>query len=602
MEPYDTPTPQLIESSGAKFTTRINRKDTLNLGVEDELRRYAMNEYLTQGSRINYVGDPRVGLVAPRGEPDQKDSDGDGRDVDYPDEDDEFQDELLLTNAITENKVQDDLDKTRYLKETKSYITINSSLVTFCQSSLPDQKLLSGQRGDMTSLHTSGDQLANHHTFAPFAWDVDAKTGETKVIINRLNNQVVVKLCDITELASPTIVVGRDSKSEFTTTLTSGSYTLVELSQVIQNHLNRVLTGANLTNSPDPMHMFIVECVVDQHMNPDRVTINIRTQANYIFTLRFAQISTGDRKVEVKSTGASLAPKCYNANNYKIQLHEVYNNVKAIRVIASEIPNSDTIINIYNNHVVFNIRDAGSLDVKTSDGSNDWHIYIPPGNYTPITLASTIELEANNYVFGETGIANMFTVSADLQTQTFTIVVNPAGYTFKWNFIVNEKLRWRNLYCMLGFKYANTGYFTNNFDNLLTVNLGTSGAPNYVKLPYAHFNLKKPTCVWMYLNNYETITDHLNARKYFSRLAIDNTDDDDVYSYNTFAPLVHVFVDSPLPVLSTFDIQFYDELGFPYLFNGLDHSITLEITHHRDLLMGTNISSRRGIADKTSYI
>src|ERR1700722_18072648 len=91
-------TPKIIEDN--QFTTKVDTsigfQSKQTLGVERELRRFAMNEYLKKR-------DPEI-LV--------------GTNVEEIDNDNPaLDDDLLLTNAITENKAQDEIDKTRYFKE-----------------------------------------------------------------------------------------------------------------------------------------------------------------------------------------------------------------------------------------------------------------------------------------------------------------------------------------------------------------------------------------------------------------------------------------------------------------------------------------------------
>ena len=174
-------------------------------------------------------------------------------------------------------------------------------------------------------------------------------------------------------------------------------------------------------------------------------------------------------------------------------------------------------------------------------------------------------------------------------------------YAFMWNFNGNPDLYWQNLYDMLGFENSSTSNYTNNFNNLISVNVGTPGNVNFIQQPFKAVMLRKSTFVWMQLNNYETIHDSFTDCYFFCGFSLDHTKPN-TYAHDTFVPSVQVFTQIPLSLLSVIDVRMYDELGNPYDFNGIDHSFILEIVHHEDHLVGTGYDAFRNVNDKTSYV
>lgn len=578
-----------------RFTPKIKLKSNDTTGTEHELRRFVTNEYLTKR-------DPSV-LI--------------GADLSIPDNDPP-RDSLWLTNAITENRDQDNIDKTRYLKETKSYITINSAARN--QPTLA--QITSNENMSNSSLYSTGGLYGQSASLAPFIIRVDA-SGNITVPITTSNNHIFFKLKDYTLDFYVQIVVTPEASEVFSAFIPiNNAYSISDLATAIETSINLVAaTGIDLSNSSDPNHMFTVLASYDAVVNPDRVTLNISCQTNFKFTMNFyssqflfntpiaESISASDAAYTIQDP-ASLFP---SPNSYALNLGKAYLHIKSIRIVSSEIPNSDTIINLNNNHITLqlidktlpepNFFDPYTQNIKTSADALDWEIRIPPGNYTVTQLADELETLINTTILGEAGIENMFEITVNESNNSFEI--NTADpYAFRWDFNALDSLKWRNLYRMLGFPEptsSEVNVYVNTFDNLVTVNTGSTSQVMFLKVPYATFNLKKSNIIWLQLNNYETIYDTLTGNKYFCKFNLDNVSDNQV-AFDTFTPSVHIFTDSPLTLLNVVDVRFYDETGEPYNFNNIDQSFTIEIVHHIDRLMGVDFSSRRGVNDKTSYV
>ncbi|MEO0236654.1 MAG: hypothetical protein ABIN35_00280 [candidate division WOR-3 bacterium] len=583
---------ELNYSDNNKYTKdyRHQEKADFTLGVENQLRRYALNEYLNSG-------DENVLIGTDQGVPDN----------------DLLEDDMLLTNAITENVVQDQIDKKRYFKEIKSYVTINSGARNTSKIEVI---------GDTeSSLTSTGTIYINQYSFAPYSIVVDQNgdpiyiNNELVVMISVNSNHIQFSLQDWTNYNSITQILTPSNTEIFDVYLSISNQpiTLSQLKSNIETNLNLVAaTGIGLDNSEDKDHMFTVEVLHDSIVNSDRATVNIQCQHNFHYIMTFYPMGDLPTNQIISSEEASNESWINNnpnnvfpyPNNYALFLNKAYNHVKSIRIIASEIPNTDTIINSYNNHITFqlinkslpvNENDPESQNIKTKNGSIDWDVYLPYGNYNLSQLLNQIEIQINVMLFGEANLSNVFTVTGSELSGIVEISVNDP-YLFKWNFNENTKIKWRNLYQMLGFKDSKMLAYASKFNNTILNKTGSG----VLRCPYRAITLKKSHIVWMHLNNYETIYDTRTNTFYFCRFNLNNVPDGQ-YAYDTFTPSVHIFNDAPLPVLNKIDVRIYDEMGMPYNFNGVDHSFTLEIVHYIDRLMGTDHSSRRGMNDKTNF-
>jgi hypothetical protein len=595
--------------------------------VHSELRRFAMNEFLTNDNYKNMLDSGKLG------------NDG------HYNEDGHLVDDLLLTNAISENKEQDILDKTRYVKEVISYVNINSNarhLVTTNQINIDDLKYEFQEYSDFETLWndissfqsslSSTDVYDSTHTFAPFS--IIVGSDPSAVNITPFNRHFQITLLDVSDTEHILTPQGAEIFDIFIPINNNGQsskiYTISDLQNAIQTSLNETINSlaeTQLNNHPDPDNLFAVNAYVDPLINPDRVTIELSiTPPIYQFTCKFLAIvniySAHDVELLTSYQAEYLSQTTQDRyqyypkpNSYAINIQKSFSNVKSLRIVSSEIPNTDRIINNRNNHIQFKIVDTTKppptmFDPYTQNilmtdpsGSIIWDLYLSPGNYTVSELANEIQTQINALVFNQVGISNLFTIMVDEVKGIFEIKTDPP-YQFSWYFVVDKDSRWRNLYSMLGFKYPfsspNSSY-VNVFDNLIVVNVGTIPQPVYIKdlkAPYKSFNLRKSNIIWLYLNGYENIYDTITQNRYFSKFTIDNVKNNKV-AFDTFTDCIFMFNDVPLPLLRLFDVRFYDEVGLPYDFNNVDHSFTLEIVHELDKLVGTDYNSKRGTGNKS---
>lgn len=579
-----------------RYTTKVTPPPH-TLGVEGELRRFAMNEYLE--TRDNQV------LVGAS---------------DQVFDQDPIEDELLLTNAITENTVQDKVDKTRYLKEVKSYITVNSSARTQLPQQQPET-LQQSRGGFGSNLYSTGGNYGTLFNFAPFVF-VESDD-DYYVHITSDNNLVQIKLQDISNAQGTKQVLTPDGSDEFSIYLPIGKYGLDDLQRLIQTTIEQTIsksTDRTRASGGDPCLSFKVN--YNPNINPDRIMVQVISNAQYQFSISFGRskgfgsqpiappvpVSDGAYVVQNPSCGytdityKTIEPTIYPFPNcYALDLDKNYTNVKSIRVVHSRIPNTDTIINPYNNHFTFTLRDLSTgQDILNNSGGVNWDVYMAFGNYDLPSLTTYMQTLINAMIQQQAGLSDVFTIASDVTQGTFAIST-PDPYTFTWEWDPNPKITARNLYNMLGFTTTAIKTNTQLYSNLVDVNIGTKTHPVFVKQPAKAIVLRKSNVVWLQLNNLEAIYDTFTGYKYFCSFSLDKTPDN-TFALDKFSPNVYVFVDIPLAIFNSVDVRLYDEDGQPYNFNMVDHSFELELVRHADFVMGFGESSRRGVNDKTSYV
>jgi len=117
-------------------------------------------------------------------------------------------------------------------------------------------------------------------------------------------------------------------------------------------------------------------------------------------------------------------------NNYKITLPEVYHNVVSIKLVSSEIPNSNKTIRDYPSENANNKLYWNDID----DGDYLYEISVPPGNYTPDGLTTALSV-----AFAKTPRINpsiYYTSTHYIQT-TINLNTNEVTFTPYKEFILN---------------------------------------------------------------------------------------------------------------------------------------------------------------------
>lgn len=238
-------------------------------------------------------------------------------------------------------------------------------------------------------------------------------------------------------------------------------------------------------------------------------------------------------------------------NYYKAILPDVYRKIFRMRLVSYEIPNSFYTFDASLSNVTFDV----------SSGGTNKTITIPNGNYTPATLASTID-----------GLLNTaYTVSVDPATNKMTISYNqPFSINFDVTDTTDMNTEWGLGYYM-GFKkqtYVATGSGTYTITSDYPVNTN----------PWKYILMEVDT-----MNDLDELP--LEGRKSGSRKAAfaKIIMDADKWSYvfgNEQTSLHNDFIfDPPREKLGSLMISFRLHDGRKLNFNHMDHSLTLELDY-----------------------
>ena len=514
--------------------------------LDNEIKRFEMNDYIEKGKRAIEL---------------KKIS---------PDDDDYDADDLLYTNAITDDILGDKLDKSRYKQDKITYLNVQSTIRTNNYFTFIDESLLS-----------TGNTYVYTFTFYPFK----------SLYIDSYNALIYFRLkSNFTGSTLQNINTGKDI---FYINLDIGKrYTIDALKTDIQSRINDVIysniSDEDLQYATDPKNMFIVDVELNEDENdPNIVSITIDIDPNYTYICQFSE------------EGQLNPINDYNNNNYTIMLDSPLENVKSIRLISSNIKNSDTIINETNNLIKFSITNAdGSYNIN-----NNWHYVIQCGDYTIDLLLTKIITELNNIItLNYPTIIDYFKYTYDMITGIIEIT-SKSTYTnmFIIDFVYNINLQWRNLLVMLGFK-ENITVYSNKITNGILKNRKPSSRINnsnielhggktgniLYKVPYMVPVLEKTKNIWIDVNSYQTLLDLNTDIWYFNKFSFfKGCEEQDGQPQN----IVQIF-ENPI-YLDRLNISLYDDVGFPYNTNSEDHWFIFEIIYETDRLYSTNISSKR---------
>jgi hypothetical protein len=124
----------------------------------------------------------------------------------------------------------------------------------------------------------------------------------------------------------------------------------------------------------------------------------IESTNNYI-KIKLSSKATKDEQIKFNSgiqlgIISSIINGYPNTDHYRYELKKIYNKVKKIRLVSTEIPNTETLIKTSNCKLYWQILEDG--DIKYS-------INITPGNYDPSSLEQEIISKVSNVdrVFGD---------------------------------------------------------------------------------------------------------------------------------------------------------------------------------------------------------
>ena len=303
-----------------------------------------------------------------------------------------------------------------------------------------------------------------------------------------------------------------------------------------------------------------------------------------------------------------------NPNEYIFPLNEVLNNVKSVRLLSSEIPNTIRSVFFGNNFILLDVRDRKTgKHIPVKFGDPFFLFQIPEGNYSLAELARTMENITNREI-QERSVGmyeNLFSINFDINTGFFEIMINdPPGedFVFHWKFFFDRSNLFRMLFYMLGFRLPwrinpdGSDRYTKVFNNLSNLGdepfvLGNTELRNIA--PFRAIDLFPETYIYLIIQGTSTVKDINESFDIFAKVQL-NVPPGQV-AYNTFISNPVVFLENPLRQIDQLKISWVDYQGNPVDFNFRNHSFAIEFTEYVDVLTINNYSSYRGAIDQSSY-
>ena len=513
--------------------------------LDNEIKRYEFNEYIERNKR---------GIVL---------------DKEVPNDDEYYEDDLLYTNAIRDDIIGDKIDKSRYIQDKITYINIKSN---YLQNNY-DKNIFADE-----SLYSTGNIFRTSYEFFVFK----------SLNISIMDNMIYFRLND-KNTGENLINLSTNQDIFYISLDVNHNYSILELQNTLNQRINNFIVnncGPQLNNAVDPDNIINITCVRnDDILDPNIIIVTMDTESPFEFQCQFSIENSSNSS---NPSNASNPSNHFNttlkkqSNEYNIVLDTPIQNVKSIRVVSSNIINSDTIITEDNNIVNYSLSD------NIPDNTYYWTSIIPVGDYDINELLTFLINDMNLTIFHDLNITNYFTFNYDNITGIITISRSAIStFEFVIDFMYVEKIKWRNLLTMLGFKKNITQYtnsITNSIINGRKIHNNTEYLINYI--PYIMPNLKKPNSIWININDYETLFDLEINKWFFNKFCFFNNDKD-----GEFQPITTIF-ENPIK-LSYLKISLFDELGLIYNVNNTDHWFILEIIYQGDRLYGANIDSRR---------
>lgn len=322
-------------------------------------------------------------------------------------------------------------------------------------------------------------------------------------------------------------------------------------------------------------------------------------------------------------------------DNYHIDLPTSYNNVKSIRLLSSEVPNTLNPVNQYNNMIIFDLWDSDmnlNVPVDPLYPFPYYIIQIPTSNYTLTSLASAIQNAINTTVETSSiyNFSNIVTVSAETESGEFKITLNQqVGHNllFHLRFWETEGItRSTDLWSLLGFsapfEYDILGdpLYTTERTNLYDFgqNIHANSVTTDITLfrnlkPFRFPDLQPNKYIYLVLEgdnlSQGTIPTRDIVNPKYTRLGITKifakvqlSVDPNATAYNTYVSNPIIFEKGPLPKLESLVIRWLDYAGREVDFCQRDHSFALELSQYIDKLTVNDFSSHRGRTDESKYV
>ena len=313
-----------------------------------------------------------------------------------------------------------------------------------------------------------------------------------------------------------------------------------------------------------------------------------------------------------------LKPLYPHPHRYEYPLPRIFTNVKSVRLIGSEIPNTISNINRHNNLITIEVIDTdvelsdeeilagvtNRIPLKPSVTEPFYVVKLQYGNYDIYELIEHINQSINDVITQQTieTFDDLITVEyVKTSGEVKFMLHNDSGRDLRFHLrfhSTSDTPDIRTLWYMLGFTAPydlnsdGTSVFVDIRSNLITH--GTSDAcVNRVPCVYP----SKYT--YMAIDSLGTIADAaVNSQHLFGRFTSDEASD---VSINKFTSTVKIFLVTPLARLDRLKIEWFDSTGTHVDFQGRDHAFVLELIEYIDGVDINNYSSRRGVSDTTSY-
>jgi len=314
-------------------------------------------------------------------------------------------------------------------------------------------------------------------------------------------------------------------------------------------------------------------------------------------------------------------PKYINPNNYEIQLTKTFRNIKSIRLLSVEIPNSINNITEDNSRILINIYDN---DSETFVENTNIIFNLDIGKYSISDLIQHFETKLNDEINANTTgyLINIFVITYNQNTGKIEIILNdPPGMnlSFHLKFWPDETKEYNNLWYLLGFPYYHelnidgTDKYTkilNNLENGIPARKPNLDYNNYIYLEI--LNMKNTTFLKQNFYNLVNIYDIAQGlnNKSVAPYQVNNLHNVDIFGKIIITygeEIMKEFINTPkifdcvIDILERLNIKWYDFAGNLVNFQNIDHSFTLEVIEFSDELAETNMNTKRGIYDEKDY-